>query len=170
MINYSKNIFVFDVESTNLHGVGFAVGAVVATLDGIILDTFSLMSIDQINNLDTWVKEMVLPSIADMPTCNNLSELRNSFFDFYIKYKDSCEIWSDVNYPVETNFLEAVCNDDFENRKSIMPYPLKDISTLISVEQDRIQLSGLNDLKRHHPVDDCMASLYCLINYYKVNL
>lgn len=38
------NILVFDVESTNLHGSGFAVGAIVVNRGGTEVDRFELLS------------------------------------------------------------------------------------------------------------------------------
>jgi len=39
-----KNLFVFDVEATSLHGVGFAFGAVVIDTKCNILDRIELLS------------------------------------------------------------------------------------------------------------------------------
>ena len=39
-----KNILLFDVESTSLHGTGFAVGAIVVNRGGTELDRFEPLS------------------------------------------------------------------------------------------------------------------------------
>ncbi len=75
-----------------------------------------------------------------------------------MKHMETCDIWSDVNYPVETNFLEDVCNDDREEREFLMPYPLKDISTIVSLDVPRWPNANV-----HNPLEDAKASANCLI-------
>ncbi len=159
-----KNIMIFDVESTSLHGEAFAVGAIVANGYGDMISRFALMSTDVAEKANDWVKENVLPSLGmRMPTCKTGKELRTEFYKWYIKHKDSCIVFSDVNYPVETNFLTAVVNDDIEDRQWNMPYPLYDVANFINVNIDRAKASNTLGLTKHHPLDDSLASYYCLI-------
>lgn len=157
-----KNILLFDVESTSLHGTGFAVGALVADASGTIIEKFELLSKEGAGKVGEWVKENVLPNLSDMPTCDTDEELRTAFYEFYMKHKENSEIWSDCNFPVETNFLSAIVNDDISAREWNMPYPLKDVSTLVSVDIDRCEKYP-SELRKHNPLDDSIASLYCLI-------
>lgn len=157
-----KNIFVFDVESISLHGEGFAVGAIVSDKNGIILEKFELLSLEGKEKAGDWVKENVIPHLLEMPTCKTSLELRTAFYDFYMKHRDTSEIWSDCNFPVETNFLSAIVNDDPNQRQWNMPYPLKDISTIVDVNIDRNK--DFPNLRKHHPLDDSIASLYHLFN------
>lgn len=156
-------IFVFDVESTELFGTGFAVGAIVMDKSGNEIDRFELVSKEGIQNACDWVVENVIPVIKDMPRCETDLELRNRFYEFYQKHKENCEIWADCGFPVETNFLAAVAADDYENRKWEMPYPLMDLSTMMDVNIDRISTSGVIDLIPHNPVDDAKASSYHIL-------
>lgn len=158
-----KNIFLFDVESTSLHGTGFAVGAIVANLGGTEIDRFELLSKEGAAKASDWVKRNVLPSLTDMPTCLTDKELRTAFFNFYMKHKETAEIWSDVNFPVETNFLSAIVVDAPNEREFQMPYPLKDASTLVDVNLDRCAECGIPNLRKHNPFDDSRASLYFLL-------
>jgi hypothetical protein len=169
------NILVFDVESTSLHGIGFAVGAVVLDRNGEEIDRFELLSKEGAGLVNDWVTENVIPHLQDMPTCFDLTELRTKFYEFYIKHKEDSEIWSDCNFPVETNFLSAIVNDNPEERQWNMPYPLKDISTIVDIEIDRtetykeecsISLSDVK-LRKHNPLDDSIASAYHLIKAIK---
>ena len=153
-----NNIFMFDVESTSLHGTGFAVGAIVVNKDGTEIDRFELLSKEGAANTNEWVKENVLPSLSDIRICETDRELRDEFFGFYLKHMDTSEIWSDVNFPVETNFLHAIVNDAPTEREWLMPYPLKDVSTLIDISIDRSSECGIPDLRKHHPLDDSLAS------------
>lgn len=158
-----KKIFMFDVESTSLHGAGFAAGAIVLDSTGKEIARFELLSKEGASKASDWVKENVLPNLSDMPTCNTDKELREKFFEFYKQHKEGAEIWSDVNFPVETNFLSAIVADDPEVRQWEMPYPLKDLSTLISVDINRIEASGIKGLRPHNPLDDAIASVNLLI-------
>lgn len=158
-----QNILVFDVESTNLHGSGFAVGAIVVNRGGTEVDRFELLSIEGATKANDWVKENVIPHLKDMPTCAYDFTLREKFYEFYMKHKETAEIWSDCNFPVETNFLSDIVKDDFEARQWNMPYPLKDISTIVDIDLDRIKECGIKDLRKHNPLDDARASVYFLL-------
>jgi hypothetical protein len=162
------NLFMFDVESTSLHGSGFAVGAVVMTSQGAEVDRFELLSLEGASKAGEWVKENVLPSLRNMPTCETDRELRDRFFEFYMRHKETAQIWSDVNFPVETNFLHKIVKDDPEKREWLMPYPLYDASTIVPVEIDRNEASKLTGLRKHNPLDDSIASLTVLLNYLSI--
>lgn len=152
------NILVFDVESTSLHGTAFAVGAIVVTREGKEIDKFELLSTEGLKEASDWVKENVTPHLSDMPFCNTNRELRDQFYSFYLLHKDSSEIWADCCFPVETNFLSAIVKDDFEAREFNMPYPLKDISTIVDIDIDRNEASEIVGLRKHNPLDDSIAS------------
>ncbi len=168
-----KNIFIFDVEAVDLHGEGFAVGAIVFGMHGQIIDKFELLSTEIANKSSEWVSKNILPHLNNMPKCETGLQLRNEFFEFYLKHKDTCLIWSDCNFPVETNFLSVVVNDDIENRQWLMPYPLYDVSNFVNINIDRSEeyKKERNDdsIRKHHPVDDCLCSYYCLTknNFFK---
>lgn len=161
-----KNILLFDVESTSLHGTGFAFGVVVVDKSGLEIDHLELLSKEGAKKVNNWVKENVIPNLSDMPTCETDKELRDSFFNFYLKHKETAEIWSDVNFPVETNFLHSILNDSPKDREWLMPYPLKDMSTLIDVDIDRHTECGITNLRKHNPLDDSRASACLLIKTY----
>ncbi len=89
---------------------------------------------------------------------------------FYKKYKDMCIIFSDVNYPVETNFLNSVTKDDLKNREFDMPYPLYDIANFVDIKIDRVKVYEKychEKLRKHHPIDDAKASIYCYFRYMR---
>ena len=87
-----KNILLFDVESTSLHGTGFAVGAIVVNRGGTELDRFELLSKEGAEKANDWVKQNVIPNLSDMPTCETDKELRDAFFNFYLKHKETAEV------------------------------------------------------------------------------
>ena len=159
-----ENILVFDVESTDLHGKGFAVGAIVLNAKtGEEVDSFMLKSFEAEKESCEWVKKNVLPWLKDMPAVPTDRELRDRFWKFYTEHKDTCDIWADVAYPVETNFLEEVYRDDPENRAFAMPYPLLDISSHVDVSIDRVKFSQLMGLEKHNPFHDARASAFSLL-------
>ena len=159
-----KNIMVFDVESTSLHGKAFAVGAIVIdAITGREVDNLLVKSVMGEKNCSDWVKENVLPHIKFIPTMATDVRMRDRFWEFYLKHKDTCSIWSDVAYPVETNFLEEVYRDDPERREFAMPYPLFDISSHLDESIDRVEFSELRLMDKHNPLHDAMASAYSLM-------
>lgn len=162
-----KKILIFDVESTSLYGEALAVGAIVADKKGNIIEEFALMATDLLENSNEWVKQNVLPFLTDLPTCKTGFELRTAFYNWYIKFADTCVIWSDVNYPVETNFLNSIVKDDINGRQGKMPFPLYDVANFVQIDVDRIKTSNVPDLKKHNPLDDAKASYFCLIKYIK---
>ena len=159
-----KNLLIFDVESTSLYGDGFAVGAIVANDNNEILHQFELFSTEGAKKSNMWVRKNVLPALKSMPKCTTLVELRSKFYEWYLTHKDTCTIWSDVNYPVETNFLSAIAKDDKKKREFNMPYPLYDICNFVNVNVDRSAQVKYMGLKKHNPLHDAMASYYALID------
>ena len=161
-----KQILLFDAEATSLYGETFAVGAIVADDNNNIIDRFELMSTDLSEQANDWVKENVLPHLKKMPTCKTGVELRTAFYEWYMKHKENCTFWSDVNYPVETNFLNAIVKDDEENRQWNMPYPLYDVANFVDVNIDRLDVDACKKLgmRKHHPSDDALSSYYTLID------
>lgn len=173
-----KNIFMFDVESTELYGKGFAFSAIVSDIKGNLIDT--LTATVKLNDVKKeaceFVLEKVIPAFEEfnMKIVNDYKELRTLFYNFYMKYKDDCMIFSDCNYPVETKFLADIVTDDEENRKWNMPYPLYDACNFIDVDVDRAkkyekdnaafiaQSPANRKLKQHNPNHDCVASIHCL--------
>jgi len=158
-----KHILVFDVESTKLHGKAFAVGAVVMDLFGNIIDQMELLATYPMGECNEWVRTNVLPSLEGMPTCITAGALGDAFYEFYQKHKADAEVWVDCGWPVEANFLSSIVNYDPITREFEMPYPLKDISSLIDVDINRNEMSGLKCLRAHHPLDDAKASALCLL-------
>jgi hypothetical protein len=154
-----ENILVFDVESTSLLGNGFCFGAIVSDKEGKILDKLSLLSIESLDSCSDWVKENVLPNLDDITKVKTDILLREEFYKFYIKWKDTSDIWVDCGFPVETNFLNKVALDDLESREFNMPYPLYDLCNFVHPDIERE-----NKGKKHNPIDDSIASLKYIID------
>lgn len=160
-----KNMLVFDVESTSLMGSGFAFGAIVISPEGEIVDEIELLSEEGKAKADEWVKTNVIPSLDGMTTVETDKELREKFWEFYEKHKETSQIWGDVIFPVETNFLTDVAKDDLKNRAFNMPYPLLDIVNFIHPNYNRAELSKIEGLRPHNPLDDAKASAFAYLNH-----
>lgn len=161
-----ENILMFDVESTSLHGYGFAVGAIVANrTTGLVLDQFHLVATDGAEEANEWVKQNVIPEIEDVDNVGSINELRTKFYEFYLKWRPTSDTWSDCCFPVETNFLSAILADAPIRREWEMPYPLFDMATIISIDIDRLDLCGVSGLMKHRPLDDAIASLDALLRH-----
>jgi hypothetical protein len=172
-------IFVFDVESNTLFGKPFAAAACVYSYNQTTLepiDTFELRSEEEVIT-DEWMLKNVIPHLKNMPKCKTNLELRNQFFDFYMKYKKDSLFFADCVFPVETNFLSLVANDYIEKRRFQMPYPLLDIANERNIDIDRtdyyvkensyyiLQDVANRHPKKHNPLWDSICSAFFLMNY-----
>jgi DNA polymerase III alpha subunit (gram-positive type) len=161
-----KNIFMFDCESDGLYGETFAVAVAVASPNGRIIDKIKIF-VENYEPMDEWVKENVKIDKNNAIIVESTIELRNRFYDFYMRHKETSIVMSDCNYPVETNFLADVARDDLKERKFNMPYPLFDLSNFLDVsisrkEYSELQIEGLE----HDPLVDCY---YSIAAYIKLN-
>lgn len=164
MSETKKNIFVFDVESTSLHGKAFAVGVIVIDCNtGREIDHLLLKSKESEKDASDWVKQNVIPFLQSVPSVETDKEMRDQFWAIYQKYRKDSYIWADVAYPVETNFLEQVYGDDPAQREFEMPYPLHDIADHLDAEIDRANFSELSGVIKHDPYWDAKSSAYSLL-------
>ena len=163
--------FMFDVESTSLHGEGFGFGYVVLSEEGCLIGYSEWYSLEGAAKAGEWVKENVLPHLPlgdPKVTVATDRELRNRFFTAYKRWKDAgAEIWGDVIWPVEANFMSAVIADGEGSRDWDGPYPLRDavdvVERAFGKDVDRVLVSGLDGLRKHNPLDDAKASAFALL-------
>ena len=134
-----------------------------------IVEKQALFAQEGIQMCNEWVKENVLPYLQDILVCNSIHELRESFWRLYDKYREQSTILVDCGFPVETNFLSDVCRQDLEKKEFLMPFPIIDVANFISIDIDRNEVyekeTGLK-LRKHNPIDDCIASYYCYTKIY----
>ena len=75
-ITRDTKILSFDLETNNLHGKPFAIGALIIDGHGVVHDTFTARC-PLVGELDPWVTTNVLPAIQDMPqTHGNYEDMR----------------------------------------------------------------------------------------------
>jgi len=173
MLN-NKNIFSLDCETNGLYGDCFAVGVIILSPEGLIIDKFSGISqVEEVTN--DWVKENVLPELSGLKIFSTRKQMRDAFWEFWIKHKESCICISDIGAPVESGFFKQCVLDDLDNRQWNAPYPLHEVATLlfakgIDPDINRIEYSGINTetIKQHNPVDDAYVSGLCWIKALEV--
>jgi hypothetical protein len=146
-----------------------------------VKEKFECLALEGLDKCCTWVTENVLPALVGMRAVKTKAQMYSDFWDFYTKCKKhdpNFEVWVDVSFPVEVNFLLEVAKADY-NRESKMPYPLLDISTIVDTIVDRVAVYEKDNaawilqdpngrkLRKHNPMDDCIASLHCLFKSRK---
>lgn len=177
----SKIRFVFDVGAQDLHLPSFAFGYVVTRGEGSELDIIEkglCISIESAREAENYVKRNSLPHFNMLHTYLKMSseelkqqklpeelvmsirELRERFYAVYAKWRSTgAEIYSaDVGFPVETNFLAKIVEDGEGQRNWNMPYPLTDVSSLLSVDVSRTSFTGLQHFRKGNPLHHALAS------------
>ena len=144
-----NKILMFDVESIGFYGSGFAFGAIAATAKGEIFEKRAYACLNgeiltQLQAIDFFVNgegKDIVAECKKLEQVSSLQELRQKLYEFYMDtgFKDNWDVYSDVNFPVETNFLADVAKDRLEGRQFNMPYPLFDVVNYVPVKIDRAE-------------------------------
>lgn len=122
-----KKLFSFDAETNGLWGQAFVIGALVYDENGTEIARFvGRCPIE--GEVDKWVRDNVLPKIADIPVSHNdYDSLLASFAEFYLANKEEADVIAHMGFIVEVKILR-----DLHERKLIgdwdAPYPLLDVS------------------------------------------
>lgn len=126
---------------------------------------------------DEWVQAHCLPHLMGLPRVQSRRALPETFWQFYLKWKDRCLILADVVYPVDGSFLAACVRDDEAARRFAGPYPLIDVSSLMLAAgydplTDREAFTGLSG-QAHDPLHDaavCAMKVVRLLREKKIRL
>ena len=162
--------FSFDVETDGLYGEPFAIAAAVVDENGAVLDQFCEKCVSP-GITDDWTKKNCLPYLGEIPDCESRAALRERFWAFYMRYRENCVIVADVPYPVEAGMLRRCVEANLGERAFQGPFPLIDVASVLFAKgidplMDRLEYAGWQG-KRHHPLDDAVASVLCLIKAMK---
>lgn len=168
-IGKQTKLLSFDLESNGLHGKAFAVGAVVMGADGHIYDEFMARA-RLTEKVDEWVKDNVLPAIADMPiTHDNYEGLREAFWGWYLLAEPQADyVLVNNGYPVEYRFLLDCQDANLEERYWQHPFPLLELSSMLIMTEHgsgynkRLLKSTLDEdygRKLHHPLEDAKMAV-----------
>lgn len=122
-----KKIFSFDAETDGLWGQAFAIGALVYDENGTEIARF-VGRLPDTEVTDGWVRENVLPKVADLPvTHESYDALLSDFAAFYKANKPDADIVVHMGYIVEARVLRDLHDKgligDWDG-----PYPLLDVS------------------------------------------
>jgi hypothetical protein len=176
--NVSQNIkyvFILDGETDSLYGEIFSIGAVVADIEtGEIVDKFVMTDSAYMTIItNEFVNEHVIPPIKldlDMNYTFKQEELFESFWKFYLKYKDNSIFIADFGTPVEAYVFRRCITMDIPTREFQGPYPLHELGTILfmsNLDPDMCRDSYFTDIKfKHNPYYDCVSTLNVLKNSF----
>jgi|GEM_PF-1033037 len=176
----NTKLLSFDLETNGLHGNAFAVGAVVMSADGNIVDQFTGRC-EITEAVDSWVEANVLPLLGDMPVeYADYQALREGFWEWYLQAEPQSDyVLVSNGYPVEYRFLLQCQEEDIEGRYWQHPFPILDLTSILIASgnepSDKNQL--MNEIvrkgkfSRHHPLHDAkIATLTAFQAFRKANL
>jgi len=179
ILTSDSKILSFDLETNNLHGQAFAIGAVVTDGHGKIHSDFTARCPIK-GEVDDWVQANVLPVITDIPQTHGTYEsMREAFWRWYLSVEPGVDyVLVSNGYPVEYSFLLDCQRADLEDRYWKHPFPILDLTSLIVARAEgdinaykgRVRnVVGKQFLYRpHNPVDD--AKLAVLMAFESLGL
>ena len=163
-LNKDTKILSFDIETNDLHGTAFAVGAVVVDIKGNVIDAF-VGRTKIVCAVHEWVQQKVLPVISDMPI-NYVSyeELREAFWRWYVSAEEKSDyVVVNNGYPIEYKFLLDCQSADLETRYWQHPFPILDLSSLLIMLGENKnefikEFMHESNFKPHHPLHDATVT------------
>ena len=162
-----SKVFSLDCETDGLYGDAFAVGAVVIN-DGVVVAEFAAR-VDDVDVVNHWVAENVLPALASMPVTHRTArEMRSAFWGFWKAHKNGATVIAHMGIPVESQFFRQCVEDDTDARMWDGPFPLHEVSTALMLAGENptsvdeynkkygvaVPFSGVS----HHPLYDAHAA------------
>lgn len=166
-----KYLFSLDVETDSLYGEVFAIGVTVWNMNPVcpeIVDRFEgVAEIYEVR--DQWAVDTIVPLVTKLKPFNTRRQMRDAFWDFYIKYREDSIIMADFGAPCEARLFADCIKDDLTDRMWKGPYPLHDLGTLIYAagkdpDLDRHETAigtchpEARRLVRHNPVSDSVMA------------
>lgn len=163
-ITRDTKILSFDLETNNLHGQPFAIGALVIDGHGTVHDSFTARC-PIAGELDDWVKANVLPVIKDMAqTHGSYEDMREAFWRWYRAAEPASDyVLVSNGYPVEYRFLIDCQEASLEERYWQHPFPILDLTSILLAKgletgsqknQVRKKVRQSASFAQHHPFDD----------------
>ena len=173
-----KIVAVLDVESMGLYGRAFSYGIVIGDLNGNVIEEiykysegdYKLGIYEASENDVLWIEKNVKPSLEE----SNCYFSRKEFYQDWLRIKKEydCDLFADVPFPVETNFISAIVFQYIiaENIEvfEFSPYPLLDVTSFRIAKGlpeyfDRLP----NELPIHNALNDARQSYRGLIEALK---
>lgn len=177
-ITRDTKVLSFDLETNNLHGKPFAIGALVIDGHGVVHDSFTARCPIS-DDVDPWVVKNVLPVISDMTeTHGNYEDMREAFWRWYITAEETSDyVLVSNGYPVEYRFLIDCQEADLEQRYWQHPFPILDLTSILvasgkesGVQKNQVRKKVRQEasFSQHHPFDD--AKLAALMAFEALGL
>jgi hypothetical protein len=161
-----KNIlFSFKVRTDEPYGIAYVVGATVWDLNNpeFPIDHFVGMADVTSLRIDEWFRRGDITALS-VTRYLTIFAMRNAFWDFYEKYRESAIIVVDGS-PRESKFIESCVEDYYGLRIDKASYPLHDLRTIlfaynIDPNINRLEFSGMDPLcmVKGNPIDDSVIT------------
>ena len=169
-----KKIFSFDAETDGLWGQPFAVAAIVYESGQETARFIARLPDGLVSN--QWVKDNVLPTLADVaPTHNTYEDMLRDFAAFYLAHKQDADCICHMGYIVEAHLFREMHRIGFIGDWDA-PYPLYDVSgnlqaagedaTSVDAYAKKHGLAVSDYGTTHNPLYDCevAARVYMHLN------
>lgn len=163
-------IFSFDAETNGLWGAAFALSAAVYQDSKLAASFTAYLGSEGVT--DGWVRDNVLPKLADLAkTHDTLDSMLSAFADFYKANKDGADIIAHIGVPVEAKVLLDMHQKGFIGDWD-GPYPFLDVASVLKARgYDPTSVDKYNErhgllagrseaegLATHHPLYDSIAA------------
>lgn len=155
-------IFGVDAETDGLYGRVWAIGAVVLNEKGYEIDRFEGQA--ETHTLrNTFVINDIVPVTAHLPYYRTTRELRDAFWQFWMKHRHNAHCVANSLFPVESGLFRKLYEDDPFNRRTLGPNPLHEVQTAllmarITTQGESLLVPGLEHVVKHNPVDDALVA------------
>lgn len=168
--------FFVDAETDGLYGPFLSVAVLVTDETGVEQDRFyGAVQVEREELRSPWVREHVFPYLSRAEQFfKNEQSLLESFWQFWMQYREQVFCVADVSSPVESRLFTTCVLQNLPGREFLAPFPLYDLSTLLIARgipwnANRQELSGL-DLTSHDAMDDVrmMAAIWCRLTLQTV--
>lgn len=154
------NYFFIDAETDGLYGRFLSVAVLVTDENGNELDRFyGAKRIDPEKIESQWVKENVLPHLKNAAvTYETEDDLLEAVWHFWMKHRESAFAVADVMHPVESRLFTECVRHSLSEREFLAPFPMLDLSTLLYVNKDKVdienEIAKKRKLIRHDAFND----------------
>ncbi len=99
-----KKVFSWDCETNGLWGKAFSIGAILYEDGREVKKFYARCPIK--GQIDSWVKDNVLPQMADMPeTHSSYEEMLKAFSNFFLENKEDADVIFHMGVPVEARVI-----------------------------------------------------------------
>jgi hypothetical protein len=137
----------------------------VVTPNGEIADEFKGRACAE-DVKDQWVRDNIVPVCVNLPTFGTRQYLRDRFWAFWLRHRETCLCVGDFGAPVEALLFRKCIEDVHQERMWLGPYPMHELGTallLAGVDPDvnRIEYAGAGEVKKHNPLDDAAVAAAC---------